>query len=600
MLLKNIFGLASLVAAATAATVQYDFSIDYVTANPDGAMEKKMVGVNGAWPPPPIYVNKGDRLIVNLTNNLGDQPTSLHFHGIYQNGTTAMDGPVGVTQCAIPPGSNFIYNFTVNQVGTYWYHSHYSAQYPNGLRAPLIVYDDDEPFKDLYDIDTHLVVSEYYHDDAFYLLKYEFLNIKNPTGAEPIPDANLLNETTDYKWNVKPNTTYKLRIINIGGFVSQYIWFEGHNMTVVEVDGIYVEPYVTDRIYITVAQRYTVLITTKNETSTNYAFVGAFNIDMLDTLPDDLVTNSTGWMVYDDDAEFPEPLLLDEWEFLDDFDLVPVEKIAPYDPDYTITVTVDMINLGNGVNYAFFNNITYVQPTVPSLYTVMSSGNDSADVTIYGSNTNTFVLQHNEVVEIVVNNADTGTHPFHLHGHFFQIVERSPASDDDLLIYDASNPGTINEYPVRRDTAYLRPQGYMVLRFIANNPGVWFFHCHIEWHLEQGLALTLVEAPALIQANQVVPDDHYAACKAGGYDYEGNAAGNTANLFDLTGEPVQPKDLPTGFTAKGIVALVFSCVSAFLGMFFIGYYGSTELKYTEKELATALGESDEIESTEFN
>ncbi|KAK9320654.1 multicopper oxidase-domain-containing protein [Lipomyces orientalis] len=222
----------------------------------------------------------------------------------------------------------------------------------------------------------------------------------------------------------------------------------------------------------------------------------------------------------------------------------------------------------------------------------MSSGNDSTDATVYGSNTHTYVLGYQEVVEIVLNNFDPGKHPFHLHGHVFQVVERSDASPDDetFLTYNPDEPGTINEYPMRRDTVYVRPNGYFVLRFLSNNPGVWFFHCHIEWHLQQGLALTLVEAPAEIQAQQVIPDDHYAACKAGGYAYEGNAAGNTVNLFDLTGEKLQPKPLPAGFTARGIVALVFSCISAFVGMGFITWYGLSDLKTTEREVAAIVGE----------
>lgn len=604
--------LAGLVAAsgALAKTVQYDMSIGWVTANPDGEYDRPTIGVNGEWPPPVIKCNIHDRVIVNVTNNL-DEPTALHFHGMFQNTTSFMDGPVGVTQCPIPSGSNFIYNFTVNQPGTYWYHSHYSAQYPDGLRAPFLVYDPDEPFADDYDVDTYLTVADYYHDPTPWLSANKFLTLFNPTGSEPIPgesnlfkymrsfirmltrfiDNGLLNETQNYKWIVEPNTTYKLRLINMGALVSQYIWFEEHDVTVVEVDGVYVEPYTTDRIYITVAQRYTVLLKTKNSTSTNYPFMTSFDTDMLDTVPDDLMWNVTGWLTYDEDGEFPDAAVIDEWVFLDDFNLVPVEKEAPFEPDTSITVSVSMNNLNDGVNYAFFNDITYVAPKVPTLFSVMSSGNQSTDATIYGSNTNTFILDHMDVVEIVLNNADPGKHPFHLHGHVFQVVERSEASasDEEFVVYDASNPGTINEYPMRRDTVYIRPNGYFVLRFRADNPGVWFFHCHIEWHLQQGLALTLVEAPLEIQ-KWTIPEDHYAACKAGGYSYEGNAAANTVDLTDLTGEPVQPVPIAAGFKTKGVVALVFSCIAAFVGMAFILWYGMSELKNTEHEVAQVMGE----------
>lgn len=98
---------------ASAATVQYDFNITWVTANPDGAFDRPTIGINGQWPIPRIEADIGDRIIVNVNNQLGNQSTSLHFHGLFQNGTVHMDGPSGVTQCDIVPGGSMAYNFTV-------------------------------------------------------------------------------------------------------------------------------------------------------------------------------------------------------------------------------------------------------------------------------------------------------------------------------------------------------------------------------------------------------------------------------------------------------------------------------------------------------
>ena len=109
-------GSTSLVQAAT---VTYDFNITWVTANPDGAMERPTIGINGHWPLPPITATVGDRLVVNVLNQLGNQSTSLHFHGLYMNGSTHMDGPAGVSQCAIPPGGSFKYDFQVRQTRRY-------------------------------------------------------------------------------------------------------------------------------------------------------------------------------------------------------------------------------------------------------------------------------------------------------------------------------------------------------------------------------------------------------------------------------------------------------------------------------------------------
>ena len=121
---------------------------------------------------------------------------------------------------------------------------------------------------------------------------------------------------------------------------------------------------------------------------------------------------------------------------------------------------------------AFFNDITYVAPKVPTLYSILSSGSAATNVSIYGSSTNSFILNKNEVVEIVLNNNDAGKHPFHLHGHEFQVASRS---EDDAGPY--MNNATMSQTPMRRDTILVRPNGNVVLRFRADNPGVWFFHC---------------------------------------------------------------------------------------------------------------------------
>ena len=96
-----------------AAIINYDFNITWVTANPDGQLDRPTIGINGQWPLPPITATVGDRVVVNVLNQLGNQTTSLHFHGLYMNGTNQMDGVVGVTQCGIPPGALFTYDFMV-------------------------------------------------------------------------------------------------------------------------------------------------------------------------------------------------------------------------------------------------------------------------------------------------------------------------------------------------------------------------------------------------------------------------------------------------------------------------------------------------------
>ncbi|KAI4161255.1 MAG: hypothetical protein LQ342_005047 [Letrouitia transgressa] len=337
------------ISTALAATVTYDFNITWVTAQPDG-FSRPVIGINNQWPIPPITASVGDRVVVNVMNQLGNQSTSLHFHGLYMNGTTHMDGAVGVSQCAIPAGATFIYDFNIDQPGTYWYHSHNFGQYPDGLRGALIINDPDMPFKDQYDEEMVLTLSDWYHDQMPGLLKW-FISYANPTGAEPVPDTALMNETQDLSINVESGKTYMFRIINIGAFAGQYLWFEGHTMRIVEVDGIYTDPAEAEMIYLTAAQRYSVLVTTKDDASSNFPIVASMDLDLFDTVPDSLNPNVTGWLVYDEKAELPTPAFVDAFDYFDDFTLVPHDKMPLLDEvDYSFNLDVKMDNLGDGAN----------------------------------------------------------------------------------------------------------------------------------------------------------------------------------------------------------------------------------------------------------
>ena len=83
--------------------------------------------------------------------------------------------------------------------------------------------------------------------------------------------------------------------------------------------------------------------------------------------------------------------------------------------------------------------------------------------------------------------------------------------------------------------------------------------------MDTGLVATLIEALLDIQQSITIPEDHLQACNSGDVMTGGNAAGNAEDLYDLTGENKAPPPLPEGFTPRGIVALVFSCIAAVLG-----------------------------------
>ncbi|PVH88865.1 multicopper oxidase [Cadophora sp. DSE1049] len=511
-------------------TVTYNWDVSWVTASPDG-YSRPVIGINGRWPCPPISVEIGDRVVVNLRNQLGNETTSLHFHGLFQTGSNTMDGPAGVTQCPIPPGDRFTYDFIIQQPGTYWYHSHNKGQYVDGFRGAVIVHDPSAPFK--YDEEVVLTVSDWYHDQAPSLINYfqSTQNMIDHDGAEPIPNSALIQDGQNSTINVKPGKTYLFRIANIGSFVGSYLAFEDHEMTIVEVDGVYTQPQKTQQIYLTSSQRYSVLLTTKTSKDRNFGIQSTLDTEMFDTIPDWAKPDVNGYLVYNSKKPLPSVAPLRDLHPIDDMKLEPkdCQRILGR-VDHQIIMDMDFID-DAGVNRAIINNHSYVPQKVPTLYTALSAGKQATNPIIYGVNSNSYVLRYNEVVEVVLINHDDGHHPWHLHGHNFQIIDRSPPDTE----YNPANVVPVSKTPVRRDVVQVHSNGYVVIRFRADNPGIQLFHCHIEWHVEAGLIANFIEAPEQLQNSLSIPRQHLKICENQGIPTKGNAAGNTKDFTDLTG-----------------------------------------------------------------
>ncbi|AET37747.1 ferroxidase FET5 Ecym_1526 [Eremothecium cymbalariae DBVPG len=597
--MNSLYILASILlflraSRVVAETHTFHFKTGWTTVNPDGMHEKRMITFNGQWPLPEIHVKKGDRVEIYLNNGFENLTTSLHFHGLFHNTSEGnqvqMDGPQMATQCPIMPGATYLYNFTVpNQVGTFWYHSHTGAQYADGMRGAFIIHDDDAPFD--YDEELTLFVSDIYYK-PYYQLAKEFLSRYNPTGAEPVPQNLLFNHTTNATVYFEPNKTYLLRIINGAFFVSQYLYIEDHEFTVVEIDGVYVKPNTTDLLYLASGQRTSVLVKSKNSTDRNYAFMQKFDHTMLDVIPPELQLNRVNQLCYNKEKPpAAEYLIEDLSKALNDFYLTPYYPQELYrDYEYQIILNLSMVNLADGVNYALFNNISFVAPNVPTLTTVLTAGELAKTPFIYG-NINPFVLEYDEVVEVVINNFDDGAHPFHLHGHNFQIVQKSPSfiNHKTPVPYNESNPlSPFPEFPAIRDTVVLQPNGHIVLRFKANNPGTWIFHCHVNWHLEQGLAAMFIEAPLQLQAIESLSDNYKELCAAANIPLSGNAAGHSDDWFNMDGLKTQPKPLPSGFTAKGYFAFFLTTIVGLFGLYTVTKFGLHESIQDDVELHAKL------------
>ncbi|KAI8144976.1 multicopper oxidase-domain-containing protein [Fennellomyces sp. T-0311] len=576
MYLFKSLGFASLLTAiASAAIVELNWDIGYTTANPDGLFERRVIGVNGKWPPPPVEATLNDTLVINVQNSL-DQPTALHAHGMFQNNTGYMDGPVMVTQCPIPPGSNFTYEFNITQHGTYWIHSHFKGQYMDGLRTPFILHNTVEDYQ--YDFDQTVTLADWYHAQSDEGLA-GFLSVYNPTGAEPVPQSGLIMESTDASINFVPGKTYRLRLINMSGFSEFFFSIDGHTMDVIEVDGVSVQRHTVDSVSLTAAQRLSVLVTAKNETLLNYYMHADMNTDMFDKIPPDLQPNITASIFYDQSHNNFAPVQdIGMASTFDDTLLTPLEVLDATNPDQVIALDIDFDVTTDGINRGMFNSLPYLSPKTPTLNTLLSQGNYSLSTEVYGPQARASILNHLSMIQVVLNNKDGNAHPFHLHGHVFQVVGRGDG------YYDNNSSITLNTTnPMRRDTIQVPGEGFAIIRFRADNPGVWFFHCHIEWHLETGLAATFIEAPDVAQQRMTLPQSFNDLCTASGINPTGNAAGKDG--LDLSGAPSGITLIPDEFTPRGKGAMAGCIIAALLGIATIIWYAHADPQKEAREIA---------------
>ncbi|KAI1662767.1 putative ferroxidase [Daldinia decipiens] len=508
---------------SSAKTVTYDWNVTWVFASPDG-FGRPVIGINDAWPCPTIEANVGDFVSIDLNNKLGNETTGLHFHGINQISSNSMDGAVGTNQCPLPPDHSVRYRFYADAPGTYWYHSHSMGQYPDGFRGPLIIHDPDDPYKDDYDEEVILTLSDWYRDQTPTLME-AMINPNNTQFAPPLPNSTIVNDGDGSHISVEAGKTYRFRIINWSAMFSTFLYFDSLDMDVISIDASYVQRQTAQQLRISAAQRFDALITIPEDTDRNYPYLVALDVnqDFADKNPPRPILypfNVTGMLITDSDKDTSGTVTVQAFEPFDDTTFQPHDNESVYEPvDKQLVLNFDYCFDANDYPRACFNDTTYIAQKVPALYTAASLGENNTETAAYGQ-VNAFVVEYGEILEIIVNNNNDAIHPFHLHGHQFQVLAR-PESQTGNWSADV----TINDIPPRRDTVAVNPKSYAVFRIKAENPGVFLFHCHVEWHVEMGLSITLIEAPDKLR-NYTIPQDHLDACDAMGIPTTGNAAGN--------------------------------------------------------------------------
>lgn len=541
-LLSLLVAAAFLLGAAHGKVHYYDFVLrekNYTRL----CSTKSMLVVNDSFPGPVIRVQKGDTVFVNLQNQ-GDYGVTIHWHGVKQPRNPWSDGPEYITQCPILPGTNFTYEVIFSkEEGTLWWHAH-SDWTRSSVHGAIVIYPGEGtsyPYP-MPDDEEVIVLGSWYTGDVNQEIAEDLV-----TGADtPRSNSYVINgqpgdfancsRNSTYRRVVDYGKTYLVRIVNADMNAELFLAIAEHNMTVVGMDGNYVKPVTVDFIVISPGQTMDVLVT-MNQTPGHYYIA----IRQYDSVRPDVTdydkTNATAIFMYSGNYTtpaspvFPHSLPAYEDFIAADTFLGKLRSLAsaehPVDVPMNVTtkmyISVEMNQIlcpnesceginGNRLSSSL-NNITFVNPSTDVLlaYYRNLSGYYTPDfpnwpptmfnftasdlpfnTTVPIQATKVMVLEYNEEVEMTFQGTEvlnaSENHPMHVHGYSFYVMGSGYGNFDnetDPLTYNYVDPLEVNTIGVPKN-------GWVTIRFKANNPGVWFWHCHLDRHLSWGMSTAMI------------------------------------------------------------------------------------------------------------
>ncbi|XP_071140315.1 uncharacterized protein [Mytilus edulis] len=375
---------------------------------------------------------------------------------------------------------------------------------------------------------------------------------------------NTHNEAPLEIFTVKQGNKYRFRIIGVGALYPWTISIDGHKITVVASDGFDVEPQIADSVIINAGERYDVIIdadqpvgnywirakTLESNRNTSVEAIlhyqGALDSEPLSTprtcsdTDKCLVVNC--FFTYYPQNEFTICLPVDKLKHKSDNDQAP-KVIQGKFTEYFLNFAFP----GKSFTPGSVNGRRFISPTKIALANPKDMDypcdNTECDEQKICTCTYSLNLKHGDTVQMVFLNMGSGkgwAHPIHMHGHTFYVLKmgyaqydnrtgemigenkdidcRGGVAKNESFCNDAtwSNSSWVNgnipdlelKKPVRKDTIIVPSGGYVVTRIVADNPGVWFMHCHIELHANDGMAIIINES----HANHPSPPQNFPRC----------------------------------------------------------------------------------------
>ncbi|KAI9459879.1 laccase [Lactarius psammicola] len=496
--LRSLICLLAALSASVSASIGpniNDLEIVNKKIAPDGFLRQTVLA-DGVFPGPIIRGTKGGTFNINVVDKLKDNSldlaTSIHWHGLFQRRTAYADGPAFVTQCPLIPNEAFQYTFQVpGQAGTFWYHSHFRNQYCDGLRGALIIDDPNDPHKQLYDVDndsTVITLADWYHYLSTNAPAVPNFNSTLINGKGRYPDGPQNVPLAVSRLDIHHKISYRFRLVSISCDPSFVFSIDGHQLTVIEVEGQNLQPLLVDSLEIFAGQRYSVVLKADQPIGNYWIralprvagrildFSNFTNVAILryDGAPRQNPSNDSAVNVPTSQLPLVETNL-------HPLDTTPVPgNPVPGGADINIRLDVVLGTTPAGVLQFTVNGVPFEPPTVPVLLQILSGARNASELLPTGS---IYGLEGNKSVEISMpGGAVGGPHPIHLHGHAFSVVRSAGNSS-----YNFVNP-------VVRDVVSIGNTGdNTTIRFFTDNPGPWFLHCHIDWHLNAGFAVVFAE-----------------------------------------------------------------------------------------------------------
>ncbi|MFZ5475906.1 MAG: multicopper oxidase family protein [Myxococcota bacterium] len=391
----------------------------------------------GQVPGPLIEATRGDRLVVNFTNDT-EVDLTIHWHGLRVS--PEMDGVMQMMS-PVAPGGSFTYELDLQDAGTYWYHPHMSGDtvLERGLYGQMVIREVDEGRADC---ELPLVLDDVLLDEDAWQIEPPDTDMMQLMGR--LGNVLMANGKSGRRVEVTKGQNVLMRFANASNARFWDVRLEGHTFTVVATDGGFVaEPWVADHLVIVPGERYTVLVEATGEPGEEYRLMNArFQLHeegahMVEPDPLGDGENPVLSLVYADGEVEGTP-------WAEPTPDVPGWTEAPETFGHQWLLEEDMMG----------GTVTLDGESWPDVPMVMVEGNVDTTFEVW--------------------NDSEMHHPFHIHGNRFQI-----------LAIDGVAPTTPLGW---KDTWDVAPRSTVRVASALDNPGEWMVHCHILEHAEDGMA----------------------------------------------------------------------------------------------------------------